>query len=188
MAIKFEELRKYMARNVRLSICFEDGYYHDYLMMSDIPEQKYAGFYIYGVGMVDVEFSRDVYAALPEPEGECWCRKDDTMKPAMELMISEEPRDIKRSVEQKLLFRDLKPYLQIGRHFSIVNRNDWSSEYYEYRSEIPEKYDDMYVYGIGMEECPHVEKMWMDVQYETVHRKQMVIVLSNQPREDLRTE
>ena len=57
MAIKFEELRKYVARNVRLSICFEDGYYHDYLMMSDIPEQKYAGFYIYGVGMVDVEFS-----------------------------------------------------------------------------------------------------------------------------------
>lgn len=56
MAIKFEELRKYVARNVRLSICFEDGYYHDYLMMSDIPEQKYAGFYIYGVGMVDVEF------------------------------------------------------------------------------------------------------------------------------------
>ena len=27
MAIKFEELRKYVARNVRLSICFEDGYY-----------------------------------------------------------------------------------------------------------------------------------------------------------------
>ena len=24
MAIKFEELRKYVARNVRLSICFED--------------------------------------------------------------------------------------------------------------------------------------------------------------------
>ena len=53
MAIKFEELRKYIARNVRLSICFEDGYYHDYLMMSDIPEQKYAGFFTYGVGMVD---------------------------------------------------------------------------------------------------------------------------------------
>ena len=95
MAIKFEELRKYIARNVRLSICFEDGYYHDYLMMSDIPEQKYAGFYIYGVGMVDVEFYRDVYTALPEPEGECWCSKDDTMNPAMELMISEEPRDTK---------------------------------------------------------------------------------------------
>ena len=85
------------------------------------------------------------------------------------------------------MFRDLKPYLQIGRHFSIVNRNDWSSEYYEYRSKIPEKYDDMYVYGIGMEECPHAEKTWMDVQYETIRRKQMVIVLSNQPREDLRS-
>ena len=46
----------------------------------------------------------------------------------------------------------------------------------------------MYVYGIGMEECPHAEKTWMDVQYETICRKQMVIVLSNQPREDLRTE
>ena len=57
MAIKFEELRKYVARNVRLSICFEDGYYHDYLMMSDIPEQKYAGFYIYGVGI----FQRCLY-------------------------------------------------------------------------------------------------------------------------------
>ena len=91
-------------------------------------------------------------------------------------------------MEQKILFRDIKQYMQIGRHFSIVNRNDGSSEYYEYRSEIPEKYDDMYVYGIGMEECPHAEKTWMDVQYETVHRKQMVIVLSNQPREDLRTE
>ena len=58
MAIKFEELRKYVARNVRLSICFEDGYYHDYLMMSDIPEQKYAGFYIYGVGIFFIPHAR----------------------------------------------------------------------------------------------------------------------------------
>lgn len=37
MAIQFKELRKYLARNIRLSICFEDGHYHDYLMISDIP-------------------------------------------------------------------------------------------------------------------------------------------------------
>ena len=41
MAIQFKELRKYLARNIRLSICFEDGHYHDYLMISDIPAEKY---------------------------------------------------------------------------------------------------------------------------------------------------
>lgn len=39
MAIQFKELRKYLARNIRVSICFEDGHYHDYLMISDIPEE-----------------------------------------------------------------------------------------------------------------------------------------------------
>ena len=34
MAIGLEEIRKYIARNVRISICFEDGYYHNYLMIS----------------------------------------------------------------------------------------------------------------------------------------------------------
>ena len=32
MAIKFKEIKNYIARNVRMSICFEDGYYHNYLM------------------------------------------------------------------------------------------------------------------------------------------------------------
>ncbi len=36
MAIQFKEIRQYLARNTRLSICFEDGCYHDYLMISDI--------------------------------------------------------------------------------------------------------------------------------------------------------
>ena len=59
MAIKFEELRKYVARNVRLSICFEDGYYHDYLMMSDIPEQKYAGFYMWNFPEMSIWLCRN---------------------------------------------------------------------------------------------------------------------------------
>ena len=29
---------------------------------------------------------------------------------------------------------------------------------HEYKSEIPEKYNDMYVYGIGMEDNPNMEK------------------------------
>lgn len=61
MAITFGEIKQYFARNVRLSICFEDGQYHNYLMGADIPEKKYDRFYVYGIGMADVEFSMDVY-------------------------------------------------------------------------------------------------------------------------------
>ena len=57
MAIKFEELRKYIAHNVRLSICFEDGYYHD---LSD--DVRYSGteicrlFHLWLSEWLDVEF------------------------------------------------------------------------------------------------------------------------------------
>ena len=36
MAIQFCEIKKYIARNERISICLEDGSYDDYLMISDI--------------------------------------------------------------------------------------------------------------------------------------------------------
>ena len=52
MAITFGEIKQYFARNVRLSICFEDGQYHIYLMGADIPEKKYDRLYVYGIGMV----------------------------------------------------------------------------------------------------------------------------------------
>ena len=50
MAIQFKKIRQYLARNARLSICFEDGYYQDYLMVSDIPAEKYKDLYVYGIG------------------------------------------------------------------------------------------------------------------------------------------
>ena len=50
MAIQFKEIRQYLARNIRLSICFEDAHYHDYLMISGIPAHKYKDLYVYGVG------------------------------------------------------------------------------------------------------------------------------------------
>ena len=40
MAIQFKEIRQYLARNVRLSICLEDGDYYDYLMISDISSEN----------------------------------------------------------------------------------------------------------------------------------------------------
>ena len=64
MAIKFKEIRKFLARNTRLSICFEDGDYHNYLLISDIPSLEYDELYVYGVGMTDVEFSLDIYSDI----------------------------------------------------------------------------------------------------------------------------
>lgn len=185
MAIRFKEIKQYLARNIRLSICFEDGYYHDYLMISDIPDQKYDSLYVYGIGMIDVEFSRDVYSNPKPLDGVTMATKDDTLEPALEVVLHETPRDIERSTEEKLLFKDLKPYLQIGGYFAVVNRWDWSCESYEYRNDIPAKYDDMYVYGVGMEDNPNPDERVKDRKYDTCLKKRMVIVLSDTPRDDI---
>lgn len=184
MAIKFKEIKRCLARNVRLSICFEDGHYHDYLMVSNISDSKYDRLYVYGIGMIDVEFSRDVYSKPQEPQGVMTATKDDTLKPAIEVVLYEKPREIERSTDGALVFRDLKPYLQHFGYFSVVDRRDWSHEAYELRDEIPEKYDDMYVYGIGMEDNPDIDERLKERQYDTHMKKRMVIVLSDKPRED----
>ena len=54
MAIKFKDIRRFLARNIRLSICFLDGQYHNYLLVSDISASEYDELYVYGIGMTDV--------------------------------------------------------------------------------------------------------------------------------------
>ena len=95
MAIKLEEIKKLIQRNVRLSICFLDGHYHNYLLVSDIPSSEYDDFYVYGVGMTDVEFSMDIYSEPEEPNGEVSISMSNlTMQPAIEIVLSDKPRDI----------------------------------------------------------------------------------------------
>ena len=185
MAIRFQEIKKYIARNVCVSICFEEGYYHDYLMIGDILEEKYDNLYVYGIGMADVEFSRDIYTTPPQLEGEIVSTKDDTLKPAIEIVLCKKPREIERSEDRYLLFKDLKPYLQIGRNFSVMNRKDWSYETYEWKREIPTEYDTMYVYGVGMEDNPNVEENIKNTEYDSTLKKRMVLVLSDEPREEI---
>ena len=190
MAIQFKEIRQYLARNVRLSICFEDGHYHDYLMISDIPVEKYKDLYVYGVGMVDVEFPMDIYASPKDLDGVITSTNDDTLEPAIEIVLHEAPRDIERKAENVLLFKDIKPYLQIGRNFAVVNREDWSYKLYEYRNDIPGNYDDMFVYGIGMEDNSdesdkNIIKTLEKRKYDSYLNKRMVIVLSNTARADI---
>mgnify|MGYP000848585974 FL=1 len=135
MAIKFKEIRKFLARNTRLSICFEDGDYHNYLLISDIPSLEYDELYVYGVGMTDVEFSLDIYSEPDEINREVTI----SGRGFIEIVLSDKPRDIERNICDSLTFKDLKPYLQIGRWFNIVNKLDWSGESYEYRKNISEK-------------------------------------------------
>lgn len=185
MAIRFKEIKKYIARDNRISLLFEEGYYHDYLMLSDIPDQKYDNLYVHGIGMADVEFSLDVYTKPRELDGAIKGTKDDGIKSAIEILLEENPREIERSTDEYLLFKDLKPYLQVGRNFSVVNREDWSDESYEYRHDIPEKYDDMYVYGVGMEDNPFINESLKNFMFDTLLKKRMVIVLSDKPRTDI---
>lgn len=110
MAIQFCEIKKYIARNERISICLEDGSYDDYLMISDIPEGKYDNLYVYGIGTVDVEFSKDMYAAPSQLEGMVISPKHDMMAPAIEIVLHKDPRDIARCEERCLLFKDLKKF------------------------------------------------------------------------------
>lgn len=185
MAIQFEEIKKYIARNIRISICFPDGHYYNYLMISDIQELKYDTFYVYGIGMIDVEFSMDVYSKAQKSDGIVMSSKDDTLCSAIEIVLQKAPREIERSISKNILFKDLKPYLQMGRYFSIVNRKDWSNELYEYKCDIPDRYNNMYVYGIGMENNPDLGKAFEEFEGDTCLKKKMVIVLSDEPREDI---
>ena len=67
-----------------------------------------------------------------------------TIQPALEIVLSDKPRNIERNICDNLTFKDLKPYLQVINEFNIVNKLDWSDESYKCRENIPEKYDNMY--------------------------------------------
>ena len=180
MAIKFGELKKYFSRIVRLSICFEDGHYDNFTMVSDIPDGKYDDLYVYGIGMVDVEFPLDVYS---EPK-EFSLEDGYFLGCGLEIVVSEEARNIERSNEKELTFGDLRDYLQLGRNFSLVAKEGWEEENYEWRHDIPEKYNKMYVYGIGIEDEPKESlKILNSGIVDSVLAKKLRIVVSERPRD-----
>lgn len=183
MSIKFSELKEYLSRVVRLSICFKDGYYDNYILPSDIPEGKYDEMFIFGIGMVDVEFPLDVYAEPKELPHLISMKDGFFLGCGLEIVVQEDARDIERSNEKELTFRDLKNYLQCGRNFSIVTKEDWSEENYEWRNEIPPKYNDMYVYGIGIEDNPKEYHQIRSAELlDSQLAKKIRIVVSKTPR------
>ena len=184
MAIKFKEIKKYLSRVEKVSICFEDGHYDNYMLPSDIPEGKYDELYIFGVGMADVEFPMDVYNEPKEFPQRISLKEGFTLGCSLEIVVHEEPRDINREQENVLTFGDLRNYLQIGRNFAIVTKEDWAEECYEWRHEISEDYDGMYVYGIGLvDNLDEIRKVTHPCLLDSLMNKKMKIVLSEMPRD-----
>lgn len=190
MAIVFNELKQYISRIEKVSICFRDGHYENYTLISDIPNGRYDRFYIYGIGMIDVEFPLDVYSKPTYIVPSRMPFKDNYyLGCGIEIALQDESRDITRTDSEKLTFGDMRNYLYSGRNFSVVMRENWQPKEYEYREEIPESYDELYVYGIGLDynlktvfEPRFVEKYGIKDSHQT---KRMVIVLSHEPRGDI---
>ena len=132
-----------------------------------------------------MEFSLDIYSEPDEISGKVNISgMNFTIQPALEIVLHDKPRDIERNICDNLTFKDLKPYLQVIGEFNIVNKLDWSDESYKCRENIPEKYDNMYVYGIGMEYNPDLEETYRKLKYDTHFNKRMVLVLSDKPRQN----
>ena len=88
--ITFGELRNYLSRIDRLSICMlETLKYDNYIFLKDVPD-SYDDYYVYGIGMIDSEFykiDKYTYAASGD-------RKDLTLVNCIEVMLSEEPKSV----------------------------------------------------------------------------------------------
>lgn len=190
MPIRFKELKQYLSRNVRVSVCFKDGYYENYTLPSDMPG-RYDEMYGYGVGMTDAEFPLDVYAKPSMKQSEQAKISACFLGPGLEAVVWEHPRsDVDRHGEDGLRFRDLKGFLQRFGAFAIVRRESWSYETYELRQDIPAEYDGLYVYGIGMDDNPkameYPELRDMRAEgWESVLTKRMVLALAETPRRDI---
>lgn len=96
--ITFKELRSYLSKLNRLSICIlETSCYENFLMLKDVPH-TYDGYYVYGIGMIESEFykvGKCDYAASGQYE-------DLVFVNCMEIVLSIEPKSvlIKREKEE----------------------------------------------------------------------------------------
>lgn len=134
MAIKFKELRKYVSRVVRISICFDDGSYDNYHLISDIPDGKYDDMYVFGVGKVDVEFPKDSYGPVIN---------ERKIRPnhyfigcALEIVLKENDRGFERNNNVVLRFGDLRNYLELGKYISVSIKDEWVPDCYELRKHL----------------------------------------------------
>lgn len=79
MDLKFKDFIKYVSKLDRISICMRDTFsYENYRYSKEIPIDKYAELYVYGVGLAQSEFEEDGKVSYED---------------CIEIMLSEIPRE-----------------------------------------------------------------------------------------------
>ncbi|MCM1225478.1 MAG: hypothetical protein NC548_64640 [Lachnospiraceae bacterium] len=90
--ITFKEIRNYLSRIDRLSICMKETLsYENYLCMRDVPH-TYDDYYVYGIGMIDSEFYQP-----DRRKPEYFANglfKDLALVSCIEVMLSREPKSV----------------------------------------------------------------------------------------------
>lgn len=151
MSLRFKDIRNLIARNCRVSICMsKDFSYENYLLISDIPDNRYDDLHIYGIGLIETEFSFDVYAD-PRKTDVRIDRHNIDFQPAIEIVLDDHPRSFgNRNDESRITCRDIRPYLDRTRSIEIMHKDDWNGNEYESIRDVTDTYDSDVVYGIGM--------------------------------------
>lgn len=95
-------IRPFLDRIARYSVCMQEtGEYENYRFLSDVPEE-YDSLYLYGIGLIETEFYEHGCFdddPLDDPSGivvmneETPYRSNLKFRPAIELMLSREPRE-----------------------------------------------------------------------------------------------
>ena len=90
--LKFKELKKYISRIDRLSVCMrETMQYENYRYLRMVPD-RYDELYVYGIGIIDSEFQVKGEPNVVEAE-ENEIGNGEFMGTCIEIMLSETPRE-----------------------------------------------------------------------------------------------
>lgn len=96
MAIKFKEIRKYISKIDRISICMKETLtYNNYRYIKEVPN-SYDECYLYGIGMIESEFEGEfggmhTQDAGPDSEAGGITKPYDFFY-CIEIMLSKTPR------------------------------------------------------------------------------------------------
>ena len=204
MALKFKELKQYLSRDVKIAICLADDErcpYYTYLLVSDIPEGLYDELYVSKIQMEDLEFSCDVFTKPDHSLDGTEMRKlngSEKLQPCFEIFLLKTPANLgeeeaKRKVGDPLTYGVFRHYLWYGPARICQVDKSWlrGSEVYEEIHHIEsEEFNDLYLYGIGMEDYPNLEMIegindW-DSEWNSSGCRRYFIALSDTPRADVK--
>lgn len=178
MSFTFGEIKQYLARDMKLSIKMLKGGYTDYFMVSDIPDGKYDDMIIYSLaGIKYVEFHElGEYVSPTSPELSWMDHKLDF---GYEITLCDQipeydDRDHTRTNTEHIILKDLRSVLPLFGHCS-VNCIGEGKEAFRSPKDIPDTFDNKYLFGLGME--PDKTDITAGV-----YEMRFVIVLANRPK------